>query len=299
MSAEGDSKVASATDSVESVESQEERLVEHISGTQLDMFQRCQYAYYRRYVLGEKKPPSASLVFGRADDETKNGIYAHKIESGETAPAGECQEIFAAEFDQAAQEVEDWGPDKPAVLKDKGVGMIGQWREVSAVSTTPEAVQVEFLVDVRDPSPNPAEPIKLKGYIDLIRSAGDGTKTIREHKTSGRAWSDRRVRQEELQAPLYSLGVSLDPNLQDVDPDYVEYEVAVKTKEPKLLTYPRTVDQEERDGMVKRLMSARRLIQVSRKTGDFLPNRKNVLCSKRWCGYWESCQREFGGEISD
>jgi hypothetical protein len=29
----------------------------------------------------------------------------------------------------------------------------------------------------------------------------------------------------------------------------------------------------------------------------FTPNRQNYLCTRRHCGYWEECEKDFGGVV--
>lgn len=285
-----------------------------LSATQVDMFQRCQYQYYRRYVLGEKSPPTAALAFGRADDETKNRVYSAKIvEPDETLPGPECKALFAAEFDTAAKDVEDWGKDDRGALLDTGTELIGMWREQRAVMTTPAAVQHGFeidlwntdpeLVDMAESEPSDLvehlpQPFLVTGVVDVVVDSAV-RKFLRDHKTAARKNPDKKWQQEELQPAIYTLAAEIDPALHGVDPNYFEFEIAVKTKKPYLLEHPRVVDRTERAGMVKRLMRARRAIDVSAESGAFLPNRKSTMCSKRWCGFWEACVAEFGGEVAD
>ena len=41
----------------------------------------------------------------------------------------------------------------------------------------------------------------------------------------------------------------------------------------------------------------RRQIRNAYMTGDWLPNRQHMLCSKTYCEQWHRCQGEFGGEV--
>ena len=41
------------------------------------------------------------------------------------------------------------------------------------------------------------------------------------------------------------------------------------------------------------------MVQDSIREGIFLPRRGSSLCSKRYCGYWSICEREYGGSVRD
>jgi hypothetical protein len=44
-----------------------------------------------------------------------------------------------------------------------------------------------------------------------------------------------------------------------------------------------------------------RLYSIGRdqmNSGVYSPNRGSFLCSRKYCGHWQRCQEEFGGEVS-
>jgi hypothetical protein len=41
------------------------------------------------------------------------------------------------------------------------------------------------------------------------------------------------------------------------------------------------------------------MIQDGMRTGLYIPNRVGFLCSRRYCGYWRRCEREFGGAVKE
>jgi hypothetical protein len=41
------------------------------------------------------------------------------------------------------------------------------------------------------------------------------------------------------------------------------------------------------------------MVQESIREGIYLPHRSNNLCSRKYCGYWRSCEREFGGAVRE
>ena len=41
------------------------------------------------------------------------------------------------------------------------------------------------------------------------------------------------------------------------------------------------------------------MVQDSIREGIFLPRRSSSLCSRRYCGYWTDCEKEYGGSVRE
>jgi hypothetical protein len=41
------------------------------------------------------------------------------------------------------------------------------------------------------------------------------------------------------------------------------------------------------------------MVQESIQDGIYAPHRSGPMCSRRYCGYWRECEREFGGRVSE
>ena len=41
------------------------------------------------------------------------------------------------------------------------------------------------------------------------------------------------------------------------------------------------------------------MVQDGMRIGLYIPNRAGFLCSRRYCGYWRRCEREFGGAVKE
>ena len=45
---------------------------------------------------------------------------------------------------------------------------------------------------------------------------------------------------------------------------------------------------------------ATRLYQIAQegmRSGLYVPNRSSMLCSRRYCSFWQRCVVEYGGEV--
>jgi hypothetical protein len=41
------------------------------------------------------------------------------------------------------------------------------------------------------------------------------------------------------------------------------------------------------------------MVQEAMRDGIYPPRRASPLCSRRYCGYWRECEREFGGHVAE
>lgn len=253
-------------------------LPDYISPSQAGMFARCQAQWKYRYVDGIKSPPSAALAFGKAFDETANSVYSEKMVTGDTAESGEVADRFAAQWDAASATIEDWEDEDRGALLDKGVALAGLWRNDIAVNVKPVGVQVPANVE--------ADGVKVFGIIDTVAEEG-GTKVVHELKTKAKSISDGDMARS-LQVPIYAHAAGT---------DRVQWDVCVKTKIPKTQTVPVTVTPEDVRGALNQLVLSKRLIDASVRSGDFLPNRQQMMCSRRWCAYWSRCEKDHGGTV--
>lgn len=251
---------------------------DYISPSQAGMFLRCQQQWKYRYVDGIKSPPSAAMAFGSAFDSTANSVYSEKILTGETAPANDCSDRFAAEWDKASANIQDWEEEQPGKLLDTGVALAGLWREDIAVNTQPTAVQVQANLEV--------DGIKITGVIDTVAEK-EGKVVVHELKTKAKSITETDM-VRSLQVPVYAHAAGTDT---------VQWDVCVKTKVPKTQVVPVQVTTEDVRGALNQLVIAKRVIEATVKTGDFLPNRQQTLCSRRWCAYWQQCESDHGGRV--
>lgn len=196
-------------------------LPDHLSASQVSMFQRCQEQYRRRYVLGQKERPGAALVWGSADHYAHEQNFRQKITSGEDITAADVQLAFAEGFDRAVDrnggesEVE-WGDDKPGQLKDAGTRLVSVYHETVSPAVQPVAVEEKFEVEI------PGVPVPVIGFMD-VRTAAEGIerKTARSKPQGGKPKPEWRI-----QGLLYQ-AVAMLP---------VDWHVSVKTKLPAVYT---------------------------------------------------------------
>jgi CRISPR/Cas system-associated exonuclease Cas4 (RecB family) len=248
-------------------------MIEHLSYSMVNMLSRCPRQFWYCYILKLRIPPGAAMVFGTSYHSTAEENFTYKLNTGNDFSAEMAKAVFSDTWDNKVDEVE-WGyeEDRPGELKDIGVGLVGKYVTEFAPKRFPVAVEKEFEINI----PEVERP--FRGKIDFIGQDN----FLLEHKTANKSWPESRLENTD-QVQAYYLAYM---NLTGEWPTGFGFDIAVKTKKPKIqdLYTSRTSWQVEE--YVGRLKTAEALISA-----DVYPKTDptNWFCSRRWCGYYGNC----------
>lgn len=268
----------------------------HYSATQINMMIRCPAQYRFRYIEGYIEPPKSSRVEGRAYHKGLEHNYSQKIQSWKDLPVDDVKDAFVTTFDEEIRGVE-WNKDEVSEgvekvkgrLKDEGLGLLETYQRDLAPQIQPKEVEVETSIEFDN------VPYIIKGYIDLI----DDKEIIRDHKTAKQTPSrakdsDGNPIKNEYILPARDLHqgclYAISRNAKGISFDY-----AVKLKTPKIVQVPVRVTETDKQYTLNLLGH----IDHAIKKQAFYPNRDSFLCNRRQCGFWEHCEREYGGKVKE
>lgn len=218
--------------------------IKHLSPSFLKMLAKCPEQARRRYILGERIPPAAAMIQGRADHTAIEYNFRQKVDTFQDVPVADVQEVFAAEIDHEIDEAGgaaeiDFGKTvkgrrerrkAAGEMKDAGVRLVTAYHVQECPRFQPHTVEEEFSLEL------PGVPVPIEGRLDLVGvpklpgfipegAAQFGPQVIRDRKTTGKTMrtpdSEWRV-----QAGVYMLHRWI-PH---------EWHLSVKTKEPKIVT---------------------------------------------------------------
>ncbi|MCH7549964.1 MAG: PD-(D/E)XK nuclease family protein, partial [Candidatus Krumholzibacteriota bacterium] len=118
----------------------------HHSATQINMFMRCGFAYYCRYILGEKSPPVAAMIQGGSVHKGLELNYQQKVNTRVDLPLDTVLDAYVSDFDRRIVEVEE--RVNKGELKDQGVDLVTVYQHDVARNLQPinveEKVTIEF-----------------------------------------------------------------------------------------------------------------------------------------------------------
>lgn len=252
-----------------------------ISKSQINSYTRCPFAYYCRYVLGKKIPPMASLTLGKCFDHAINVDYTAKKQSGKDEPISVITDAFVTLFDEEKHNTVFLEDEKPDELKDKTIPAIKLFHSTICPQVEPAEVQLESSIQFQNVD------YSLKVVVDCIDKKG----VIIDNKLTKRSFTDV---DSMFDAPVYSLWYFCK---YGVLPAGFAYDVAITTKQPQATRVMVEVTNDIVESALKKVALVKDSIDHDDKRGAFFPNTRNFLCSRRHCGYWELCEKEYKHKI--
>lgn len=232
----------------------------NLSATQINMFLRCQYQWYLRYVENLKIPPKAEMAVGKAFHKTFEKNFKFKIESKSDLPVKDIMDIFDQEFTTEIQEVEDKNETDIGKLKDSGYLIVKEYREKKAEDVNPIEVEKYLTYKVSD-------NVIIEGYADIVTEEN----TVIDLKTTKKTPSEIDL-SYQLQLETYALAGNFSK---------AEVHYAVQTKTPKIISLEHSLPENKRIPLIASQ------IAKSIETGIFLPNGLGHSWACQYCGYKE------------
>jgi hypothetical protein len=266
------------------------RIPQHISCTQLDMWNSCKMKWYWRYAKGIKTPKTAALHFGVAVDEALN-FYFGEIKEGRKPPRASVHASFHEWFDKDKKKV-IWGEANPTQLYKNGPAIIDAYLDEFDDKTEIFDVQTEIKIKLDNNG-------LIIGAIDILeKNAVVDTKTAKEKwKTEGK-WAKHRT---ALQPRAYSLWFYEEYGKM---PGEFRYQVVTKETDAKGRPTPQTqmiafsvkryeVEEFKRNAQ-KAWDEMNEAVKIGKSAFPAAANDKRVspLCCHKYCDYSDLCQSE-------
>ena len=258
----------------------------HLSPSSITQYIKCSAQFMFRKTIGAK-PPGIALLYGKSVDEAINVDMEQKIDSKKNLSEDDVKDAFVTEWDANKDNTEFHSVDKPKDLREIGINSVGEWSNTIAKTIQPKAVQQKLPIEFNDFDFNVLQ------YADVITDDG----VIIDNKTAGRSISVSKVTEKlliphdhRLQLTMYDIGYEVNESSQatGLGLDYL-----IKTKKPKIQQARWKPNKQDRQ-YVLQLMET---VANGVKKEVFIPNRNNMMCSKRFCAYWRECENKYGGKV--
>lgn len=252
----------------------------HLSATQLDMYCRCPESYRRRYIEGEVIPPGIALAKGKGLHAGAETNMRQKIASFEDLPASDIVDASVAAFEAEiaggialdSAEASIGASIVVAAAKDA----VAEMAQVHADEQAPEYQPILVEETVRFELPGPRD---LLGIIDLATDDGKVVdfKTARRKKKQGDA-------DDSVQLSIYAAAYE---RKTGTPPDRVRLDVLVQGS--KGITR-QVLDSSRGAADMDALANRINVISSAIESGIFPPAPPGAWnCSRRWCGFFDSC----------
>ena len=250
-----------------------------IHPSRMDTMARCPKQYEFRYEEGLKLPPGAAAYIGTGTHAAVEADLTAKKDTGKLLTIEEVRDI-AAESVKA-----EWQGEPPRLSDDEkdigsktiegrsvdmAISLAGLHHVAFAPMIVPTHVERPWVLELKD------FPFNLAGRLDVQEADA-----VRDTKTAGKS-PQSNAAHRSVQLTAYSLAVK---TIDGVNPKEVSLDVLVKTKTPK----PVRVVSSRSDADYRIFLLQVEAMAKVIESGAYYPTHPdNWICSKKWCGYYES-----------
>jgi len=252
-----------------------EELGELLSPSQVNTYLTCPAKWYFRYLAGLTEPATGALALGKAFHATLATNFRRKLTSGRDMKQAEVQEVFEQEWILASDDAEFREDEDAAEFAATGEALVNTYIKDAAASVQPSAVE--------KPVSGQIAGVKVRGIVDVV----DVTGCVVDFKTASKR-PNGIAADYGLQLSTYAM---ITPGANGA----CRLDTVTKTKTVQVIQQTYAVGTEER----RFAETLYPMVQESIRDGIYPPHRGNPLCSRKHCGYWRECEREFGGRIPE
>jgi hypothetical protein len=264
----------------------------------------CSWQYYLGYIKEVPQPPKPHALVGTS---FHSSVEVHEIArmKGDTLPTLEAMVELAASHIESEF---DGIPDQMLIGKDKE-----PWDLDTLIGMAESALTNWYKVKLKDGSPSHRdwlrdyEPVAIEpyfrlqlvqdadpigGWIDGVYRKPEGGLILVDQKTAGdfSRWSPDGEG-HRYQATMYATALVLSedfPEAQNLS-DLTMYYLVSRTRVGQVERARRVTVQPELDD-VSLLGNRIRLVEQTIKEQNFAPNPAWILCSPRFCAFYNGCQ---------
>ena len=258
----------------------------HWSYSALNQFLKCPLQFWFERVLKlPRKKTSEAQVLG-SSVHAALAVYHRNLRAGEPTPTHRLQEAFLASWDEESSRFDVLSEERRT--HDDNVALGISLIELYLKEEPPSnivAVESPLLVPIINSAGDYLEK-PLLVVPDLVTRQGDDSLSVREIKTSGRAYSESEVA-ASLQPTCYGHAVH---ELTGIEPT-VEYTVLVKTRTPRL----QKVEAVRAIPDYHRLGDLIQAVERSIDAQSFFPVESPLNCSG--CHFFRECRSWTGMKI--
>jgi len=264
----------------------------HISASQVKTFNNCEAKWYFNKILNIRVIPNGARALGISFDEALNHNFEQKVKTGLDLKPDIVVDVFTEQYKKVATHT-DFGKEKKADLRETGIQLVKLYQQKASPKILPRLVQPEFTVSFEGVDWD----VELRP--DLITKDG----IIIDNKTTTRSPMknlDGKYfpcnEDDKFQLTTYDICIN---NSKQVIPKTTRIIYAVKKKDPVIIEVdldpPKPTDKKYWTLLVSQAKQRMNLIKEEKLSPR--PNRSSYLCSRTWCGFWDKCEKQFGGRV--
>lgn len=249
-----------------------------LSSTMVTGYIECSRRWYYQHCLRLPRLPNYYLAFGAAFHKTNEENMFQKVLSHEDLNINVLTDFFCEDLEY--RDV-DWsnGVDLSAA-KDMGVISVRSYQNTVACGIQPARVEYAFTMEVT------GRPWAICGKVDVI----DDRSVVREIKTATRSPGKQPKKEHRFQTGVYATAVRREAGLESIKAR-VDYTIRGKDQNH---SFPLEFDASTERNVLITFDAVAKAIQKE----IWIPNRNSNYCTRRFCAYWDQCQKDCGGIVA-
>lgn len=264
---------------------------EYLSHSRMDTYSNCSLQYHFKYNM--KLPvisEDVNLNYGKALHKAIELFHLRFKHEGALRDKNYLLDCFIAAWDDSALFGEiPYDRDTYDSHRKMGLNHLNTYYDENISSSwfkyPPIGVELPFEVPIINFETGEVlnEDYNLHGYIDLI-IADDEYLHVIDHKTSGKAYSDFKIK-NSMQLVIYDYAIKYLQKLGELPnlPIKVWFNVFYKTKKQNVEKYENIIQPIQ----TKRMLSAANAVIHGIKSETYVPNFGHLWCS--YCSFVDAC----------
>jgi hypothetical protein len=245
----------------------------------LNSFLDCSAKFGFQYIDKIQTPGRISLAFGTSIHAALKKNYAEKIFSRKDLTPDEVISEFSDSYDSEISNIEKFADDEPtSFVKDAGVELLTKYQKDIAPRIQPKIVEQKISVNFAD------MPYQLTCTLDLI----DEDEILVDHKTTRKRFKMIPSGYKRQISGYKFLANKINLNIKSQRIDLLTAKSADTNTEIRHLQ----IETDETEFLKTFIV-----VSDAIKKGVFYPNRNSFLCNKKYCPFWNECEKKFGGTV--
>jgi len=246
----------------------------------INSFFDCSAKFNFQYIEKVPSPSRIALAFGTSIHAALKKNYANKIFSKKDLSIEEITSEFSDNYDAEVKTV-DFIPDDEepqSFIKDAGVELLIKYQKDIAPRIQPLIVEQKISLSFTN------MPYELSGTLDLI----DEDNVLIDHKTTRKAFKQIPNGYARQISGYKYLAERMKIVVDSTRIDMLTAKSAVTNTGIRHLP----IETDLNEFLISFITASNGI-----EKGVFFPNRNSFLCNKKYCPFWNECEKKFGGKV--
>lgn len=261
-----------------------------VSATEINSFIECPARFMFNSIERIEVPNKIALAGGSSVHFALETNYLQKVQTREDLPVTDVLDAFSTKFDKEVEAVDkaDFEVEDTGKVKDSWLEVVKLYQETTAYRIFPVSVEQRLKVSFK------GYKYGITGKLDVY----DEDCVVIDHKTTSKPYKQTPENYKLQVGGVYPLlrraFAELNPGNKPPRASRIDYLVRRSPKSFKAEVRNISVPIDE-----KYFLNVFENVTAGIEAGAFVPNRGHIYCTRRFCKFWNECEKKFGGKVRE